>query len=82
MSAEAQKAATLRKSFDSPDETRNISNGKVEVVNLGEVQAMRGVLAHSGRSVEQWSAQHRKNIAVAMAATEAATSVAPGEAVP
>ena len=41
MSAEAQKAATLRKSFDSPDETRNISNGKVEVVNLGEVQAMR-----------------------------------------
>jgi len=41
MSAEAQKAATVRKGFDSPDETRNISKGRVEVVNLGDVQAMR-----------------------------------------
>lgn len=41
MSAEAQRATTIRKAFDSPDETRNISNGKVEVINLGEVQAMR-----------------------------------------
>lgn len=41
MSAEAQKAATIRKGFDSPDETRTISKGKVEVVNLGDVQAMR-----------------------------------------
>ena len=41
MSAEAAKAATIRKAFDSPDETRTISKGKVEVVNLGDVQAMR-----------------------------------------
>lgn len=41
MSAEAQKAATIRKGFDSPDETRTISKGIVEVVNLGDVQAMR-----------------------------------------
>jgi hypothetical protein len=42
MSAEAQqKTATIRKGFDSPDETRTISKGKVEVVNLGDVQAMR-----------------------------------------
>lgn len=41
MSAQAQPATTLRKSFGNPDETRNIANGKVEVINLGEVQAMR-----------------------------------------
>ena len=35
MSAEAAKAATIKRNFDSPDETRNISKGKVEVVNLG-----------------------------------------------
>jgi len=43
----------------------------------GELQAMRDALARSGRSVEQWSAQYRKNFAVAMAAAEAATSAAP-----
>src|SRR5207248_6936258 len=41
MSAEAAKAATITRNFDNPDETRNISKGKVEVVNLGDVQAMR-----------------------------------------
>ena len=40
MSAEAAKAATITRSFDSSDETRNISKGKVEVVNLGDVQAI------------------------------------------
>src|SRR5436309_5295678 len=41
MSAEAARAATITRNFDNPDETRNISKGKVEVVNLGDVQAMR-----------------------------------------
>lgn len=41
MSAQAQSAATIRKSFATPDEVRNIPNGKVEVVTLGDVQAMR-----------------------------------------
>ncbi len=31
----------MRKSFATPDETRNIPKGKIEVVNLGDVQAMR-----------------------------------------
>ena len=31
----------LAKSFNNPEETRNIDKGKVEVVNLGDVQAMR-----------------------------------------
>ena len=44
----------------------------------GELQATRDALARSGRSVEQWSAQYRRNFAVATAAAaEAATSVAP-----
>lgn len=43
----------------------------------GELQAMRDVLARSGRSVEQWSVQYRRNFAVATAAAEAATSAAP-----
>jgi len=66
----------------SCDAVTRLQDWTRQLAQHGEVQAMRGVLAHSGRSVEQWSAQHRKNIAVAMAATEAATSVAPGEAVP
>lgn len=41
MSAQAQSAATIRKSFATPDEVRNIPNGRVEVVTLGDVQAMR-----------------------------------------
>jgi len=41
MSAQAQPAGTIRKSFSNPDETRNIPKGKVEVLNLGDVQAMR-----------------------------------------
>ena len=36
-------SATIRKQFASPDETRTISKGKVEVVNLGNVQAMRAI---------------------------------------
>jgi quercetin dioxygenase-like cupin family protein len=34
-------ATVVNKSFDRPDETRTISKGRVEVVNLGDVQAMR-----------------------------------------
>jgi hypothetical protein len=34
-------AATLKKNFDAPEETRPISKGKVEVVSLGDIQAMR-----------------------------------------
>jgi len=34
-------AKLVKKSFDTPDETRPITKGKVEVVNLGDVQAMR-----------------------------------------
>ncbi len=33
--------ALVKKNFDSPDETRPIPNGKVEVVNLGDVMAMK-----------------------------------------
>ncbi len=32
---------TIKKNFDNPEETRNISKGKIEVVNLGDIQAMR-----------------------------------------
>ena len=34
-------AATVNKSFDSPDETRNVDKGKVEVLNLAGSQVMR-----------------------------------------
>ncbi len=34
-------AATENKSFDSPEETRNVDKGKVEVLNLGGMQVMR-----------------------------------------
>ena len=34
-------ATTVRESFDSPQETRNVDKGKVEVVNLGGAQIMR-----------------------------------------
>jgi hypothetical protein len=34
-------ATIEKKSFDKPDETRPITKGKIEVVNLGGVQAMR-----------------------------------------
>jgi hypothetical protein len=33
--------ATVNKSFDSSEETRNIDKGKIEVLNLGGVQVMR-----------------------------------------
>jgi len=36
-------AKTVKKNFDNPEETRNIDKGKVEVVNLGNIQAMRAV---------------------------------------
>lgn len=41
MSATPQKATITKKSFDSPDETRSINKGNVEVVNLGDTTAMR-----------------------------------------
>jgi quercetin dioxygenase-like cupin family protein len=34
-------AATVKKSFDSPEETRSVDKGKVEVLNLGGTQVMR-----------------------------------------
>ena len=34
-------AETVKKNFDSPEETRNVDKGKVEVLNLGGVQVMR-----------------------------------------
>jgi hypothetical protein len=34
-------AETVKKSFDSPEETRSIDKGKVEVLNLGGTQVMR-----------------------------------------
>ena len=34
-------ASLIHKNFDTPDEIRPITNGKVEVVGLGEVSAMR-----------------------------------------
>jgi hypothetical protein len=34
-------AQMIKKSFDSPDETRPIAQGSVEVVNFGDLQPMR-----------------------------------------
>jgi len=34
-------AETVNKSFDSPEETRNVDKGKIEVLNLGGSQVMR-----------------------------------------
>lgn len=34
-------AATVNKTFDSPEETRNVDKGKVEVLNLAGTQVMR-----------------------------------------
>ena len=34
-------AATVKKSFDSPEETRSVDKGKVEVLNLEGTQVMR-----------------------------------------
>ena len=42
MSATPARKTMLRKNFNSPDETRAIDKGSVEVVNLGDIQAMRG----------------------------------------
>lgn len=33
---------TVKKRFDNPDETRDVPKARVEVVSLGDVQAMRG----------------------------------------
>ena len=33
---------TVKKSFQSPEETRPVDKGKIEVVKLGDVTAMRG----------------------------------------
>ena len=41
MSAQAQPAATIKKSFETPDEVRTPPNARVQVVNLGDVKAMR-----------------------------------------
>lgn len=43
----------------------------------GELQALREVLARSGRSVEDWGAQHRRNFALATATAEAAAIADP-----
>ena len=34
-------AETKKKNFNSPEETRNVDKGKVEVLNLGDAQVMR-----------------------------------------
>lgn len=34
-------SGTVRKSFDNPEEVRNVPKARVEVVSLGDVQAMR-----------------------------------------
>lgn len=34
-------AHTVRKSFDNPEEVRNVPKARIEVVSLGNVQAMR-----------------------------------------
>jgi uncharacterized cupin superfamily protein len=34
-------AATVKKSFDSPEETRSVDKGKVEVLDMGDTQVMR-----------------------------------------
>jgi len=39
----------------------------------GELQAVREVVARSGRSLAEWSAEHRRNVALAEAAANAAT---------
>jgi quercetin dioxygenase-like cupin family protein len=41
MSAQTQTAGTIKKSFADPDEVRTPPKAKVEVLNLGQVQAMR-----------------------------------------
>jgi hypothetical protein len=44
-----------------------------EVGRHGELQAMRQVLARSGRSIDDWSAQHRRNYTLAAETVETAT---------
>lgn len=41
-------AEIVRKSFDHPEETRSIPNGKVEVVDLDGLQVMRATFEPSG----------------------------------
>jgi hypothetical protein len=36
-------AQMIKKSFDAPDETRPIPKGKLEVVNVGDLQPMRTI---------------------------------------
>jgi len=47
------------------------------LAGAGEVQAAREVLAHSGRSVAQWSARDRKDFALAKATADAAATASP-----
>jgi len=39
----------------------------------GELQAVRATVARSGRDIAAWSAEHRRNLALAEAAANAAT---------
>jgi uncharacterized protein YjlB len=41
MATPEQKRTAIKKSLDSPEEVRPINNGRVEIVNLGDVSAMR-----------------------------------------
>ena len=34
-------AETVKKNFESPEETRNVDKGTVEILNLGDAQVMR-----------------------------------------
>jgi hypothetical protein len=42
--AKSKIETTIKKSFGMPDETRPFKNGKVEVVKLGDITAMRATL--------------------------------------
>lgn len=44
-----------------------------EVGRLGELQAMREVLARSGRSIDDWSAQYQRNFTLAAGTVQIAT---------
>ena len=43
-------AETVKKNFESPEETRNVDKGTVEILNLGDAQVMRVTFQPDGRS--------------------------------
>jgi hypothetical protein len=57
----------------SCDAVERLSRTLRQLASGGERQAMRDAMARSGRSVAEWSAEHRRNMALAEAAATAAT---------